>query len=94
MSAEFREPIKPRVIAEQISQFISDNQHSNDPQMRWLASEMRSTVVFLGEVISQRGLGPELRAKFNDFRRAELLAEVESKQKDIIRLDREIKQLA
>lgn len=74
-----------------LDKFISDNKGSCDEAIRWFADEMVAALDLSRQLRS--GLGPELKAKVNAFRAAELEAEIERKRKDTEALERELKKL-
>lgn len=90
MPAESKISMTPRDLSAALNNFISDNTHSRDEVLRWLASHLTPTLTLLGEVISQRGVGPELRKHVNEFRAKEIEAELEKNANEKARLERDL----
>lgn len=79
-----------RQLADTIDRFISDNRHSRDVDMRWLASYFAPILTMLGEAISQRGLGPEMRKLVDAFRAKEIEGEMANKRRELEILERDL----
>ncbi len=90
MTAEPAERVSAQTLANQLERFVSCHRHGHDVDMRWLAVQCHNLRLVIGELVSSRGAGDDLRAKIRAHRAAEIEEELKSKRRELDNLEREL----
>lgn len=88
MDTEARARLTLATLIDTLDRFISDNSHSRDVEERWLCSVLAPTLQLTREASSR--LGPENKAKVNEFRATEIEKELQAKRRETEILERDL----
>ncbi|MGX9443906.1 hypothetical protein ACWX0K_15190 [Nitrobacteraceae bacterium UC4446_H13] len=82
-------PMTPHQLAAHISRYVDDNERHHDVKHRWLSDYLQSALIVV-RAVGNANLDPGQRAEVNAFRAKELQAQIETKNRDIASLEREL----
>lgn len=92
--AREKRPFTAHNLVGAVDEFISDNRHSRDVELRWFASFLDAYTAPLAKRVRSGGLDEGERKLVSTFRLGEIEKEKAERQREIDRLDGEARKLS